>query len=166
MERYIYWMSMKLCNHFTWHSQMDALNLLVGSPASRNFYEPNVLYSTKHKNGVKMRQRRKTWAGLQLSRPVSMPTDAYFIKFCDIYEDETVVGLFLKHRMNAVFKWFTWTSSGFELQRILFPCNGFYQIIKRFLFCEKLGEIRILGFHHAFNLAWCSPNYWIVCFLP
>ena len=69
---------------------MDGINCLI-SPA-RDIYEPGIIEKPAkyHRGGARLRNRRKTWAGL-MDRPQSAPGEAFFMRFADISEDEVRV---------------------------------------------------------------------------
>lgn len=69
---------------------MDGINCLI-SPA-RDIYEPGIIEKPAkyHRSGARLRNRRKTWAGL-MDRPQSAPGEAFFMRFADISEDEVLV---------------------------------------------------------------------------
>ena len=74
---------------------MDGINCLI-SPA-RDIYEPGIIEKPAKylRGGARLRNRRKTWAGL-MDRPQSAPGESFFMRFFDITEDEVLVSMAAK----------------------------------------------------------------------
>jgi len=58
---------------------------------SRSIYEPGIMDKPRYMS-TRLKMRRKTWASL-LDRPQSAPTEGFFRRFPDIYEDEVMVSV-------------------------------------------------------------------------